>query len=177
MDYLRGSTVVHPRHGLATVEGTVRKDTGRGPESFLSLHVVASALRILVPERSLRDVGVREVTTRTQAEAILAVLQAPSEVSAMWSERKTLTASRMSSVDLAEKAMVVRDLTRHELRTGKALTMAESRSFDSCLDTLAEELSLALEVSKEEAAALVVERSRLEEASETVASKTVDTVA
>lgn len=168
MSYVRGDTVVHPKHGPATVVGTVSRDVGSGPESFLSLRVESSALNILVPERSLRDVGVRDVTTRAEAEAILAVFEAPSEVSAMWSERQSLTVSRMSSADLAQKAMVIRDLTRHERRAGKALTMGESRAFDSCLDSLAEELSLALGVSKEDTAALIMERSRVGEASETV---------
>lgn len=164
ISYARGDTVVHPQHGAANVVGTVSKDVGRGPENYLELHVTATAMRILVPERSLQDVGVRDVSTRKQAEAILAVLQEPSDVSAVWSERNVTTATRMKSTDLEELAMVVRDLTRHAHRGEKPLTMGENRAVESCLDILAKELSLTLGISEQDTRALILEKCVIEAA-------------
>lgn len=158
MGHVAGQTVVHPKHGPATVQGVVRKDTGDGPEDYVELRLPSpSSLTILIPERSLQDVGVRSVSTRAQAEAVLAVLGEPSDVPETWAERNRVTVSRMGSGDLAQIAMVVRDLTRHAQRAGKSLSLGEGRTLDGCLDTLSDELSLALGLSRETTMALVVD--------------------
>lgn len=170
MGYVAGQTVVHPKHGPATVQGVVTKDTGDGPENYVELRLPSpSSLKILVPERSLREVGVRDVSTRAQAEAVLAILREPSDVPETWAERNRLTVSRMGSADLAQLAMVVRDLTWHAQRAGKSLSLGEGRTLDECLDALSDELSLALGLSREETMALIVESAATEETPKTIA--------
>lgn len=169
MGYVPGDTVVHPQHGAATVVGIVKKDVGNGPEGYLELLVAAPTMRILVPERSLREVGVRSLSSRMEAEAALAVLQAPSDVPSSWSERNVFTASRMRSRDLDQRSMVIRDLTRHVQRTGKPLTMGEGRALEHCLEMVSKELSLTLGISEEDTKALMIEKSLLQEAPSHVA--------
>lgn len=170
MGYVEGQTVVHPKHGPATVQGLVTKDVGGGPENYVELRLTSpSSLKILVPERSLQQVGVRDVSSKARAEAVLAILGEPSHVPDTWAERNRLTVSRMGSADLAEIAMVVRDLTRHAQRAGKSLSLGEGRTLDSCLDTLSDELSLALGLSREETMALIVDSTASEEATEEAA--------
>lgn len=164
MGYVAGQTVVHPKHGPATVQGVVTKDVGGGPENYVELCLASpSSLKILVPERSLQEVGVRDVSSRARAEAILAVLGEPSDIPETWAERNRVTVSRIGSADLAEVAMVVRDLTRHAQRVGKSLSLGEGRTLDSCLDTLSGELSLALDLSREETMALIIDSVAVEE--------------
>lgn len=166
MGYVQGDVVVHPQHGTVTVAGTIHKDAGNGAEKYLELYVTSSSMTILVPERSLREVGVRDLSTRTEAEAVLAVLQAPSDVSDVWSERNVLTVSRIKSTDLEQKSMVVRDLTRYAHRSSKGLTAGESRVLETCLDTVAMELSLALGISEDDTRALITEKVLAHEAPE-----------
>lgn len=159
MTYLPGDTVVHPQHGTATVEGFVVKDVGKGPEDYLELYVEGSSLKIMVPADAVQAAGIRNLSTRAEAEVILVILAEPSDVPEAWAERNASSVARVKSHDLAQMAMVVRDLSRHELRRGKPLTMGEKNLFGGCLDILARELSLALDRSEEDTKALIVEKS------------------
>lgn len=147
------------------MEGVVRKDAGNGPEMYIELRIESPSLTILVPERSLEEVGVRNVSTQEEADAILAVLEAPSDVAENWSDRNASTVSRMKSTDLAQRAAVIRDLLRHRQRSGKPLSAAENRSLEHCLEMVAKELSLVLGLSESETRSLMSEKSLSLEAS------------
>lgn len=121
------------------------------------LQVAAAPLCILVPERSLDAVGVRDVSTRAQAEAILALLEESCDVPERWPDRNASTTARVKSPELADKCLVIRDLLRHEQRSGKSLTVGESRAFEKCMDIVVQELSLALELSAEDTRALILD--------------------
>jgi CarD family transcriptional regulator len=157
--YTTGDTVVHPRHGVATVSGITTRVDGERRTNFLELAFAATSLKILVPEDSVAEVGIRELPTKDEIAAIMAVLEGPCEVPEMWSERSASTTARMRSTELTQAAMVIRDLTLHARRTGKSLSAAENASLQSCLDSVSAELSLVLEVSQDEARALILERA------------------
>jgi CarD family transcriptional regulator len=159
MSYAPGDTVVHPQHGTATVEGIVRKDVGNGPEDYLNLYVETRSLRIMVPAGAAEAAGIRNLATRKEAEEILAILEAPSEVPHTWAERNASTTARVKSHDLGQVSMVVRDLSRHQLRTATPLSMGEKDVLAGCLDLMARELSLALGMSEEDTKSLIVEKS------------------
>lgn len=166
MAYMPGDTVVHPQHGTATVVGSVKKDVGKGPEDYLELYVETRSLKIMVPAGAVDVAGIRDPSTRGQAEAILAVLAEPSDVPEGWGERNASTLARVRSHDLDQVARVVRDLSRHQVRRGKPLTMTEKDLLAGCLDIVARELCLALELPEEETRVLIVEKCL----SETVSS-------
>lgn len=159
MGYAHGDTVVHPEHGAGVVEGVVTKDIGQGPTEYLELHIDFRSLKILVPAESLERVGLRSLSSREDAEAILALLEEDSEVPTEWSERNTVTVSRMKSRELDQIAMVVRDLTRHQRRIGKPLNMGEQTALKTCLGLLARELALTLDITESETLALLTERA------------------
>jgi CarD family transcriptional regulator len=165
MTYTTGDTVVHPQHGTATVEGMVRKDVGKGPEDYLELYVETSSLKIMVPADAVQSVGIRDLSTKGEAEVILALLEEPSDVPEGWSERIVSTMARVKSHDLDQVSMVVRDLSRHQERSNKPLTATEKDLLKGCLDIAARELSLALDMSEEDTKTLIVEKSLSEKAS------------
>lgn len=160
MAYAPGDTVVHPHHGAAVVTGVLQKDVGGGPVEYLELFVEHASLKIMVPSQSVARVGIRDVSTKKEAEAVLAVLDHEADVHERWTERNSVTVARMKSAGLRDLAMVVRDLIRHSERTGKPLSSHETASRDTCIDLLARELSLSLGMSQDEAATLIVERSQ-----------------
>jgi CarD family transcriptional regulator len=159
MGYARGDTVVHPHHGAAIVTGVIEKDAGSGPTEYLELLIEHSSLTIMIPAATVAQVGIRDVSTRKQAEEILAILDSEAEVHDRWSDRNAVTVRRMKSADLTDLARVVRDLTRHAERTGKPLSTTEKGSLDTCISLLARELSLSLRLPQDETVALIVERS------------------
>lgn len=159
MGYVRGDTVVHPHHGAAIITGVTKRDVGSGPTEYLELFVAHASLKIMVPAESVAQVGIRDVSTRAQAEKILALLDDDADVHERWSDRNAVTVARMKSADLGDLAMVVRDLTRHAERTGKPLSNGEKLSRDTCIGLLARELSLSMGLSQDETTTLIVERS------------------
>lgn len=158
MNYTRGDTVVHPQHGTATVEGMVQRDLGRGPEDYLELYVETRSLKIMVPADAVQAAGIRDLSTKGEAGELLAILEEPSEVPEAWAERNPSTVARLKSRDLDQISMVVRDLSRHQRRLGKPLSLREKDVFESCLDTVARELSLVLDMSKQDTKALILEK-------------------
>jgi CarD family transcriptional regulator len=158
MGYAQGDTVVHPQHGAAVVESIFTKDLGQGLTEYLELYVESASLKVLVPAASVGRVGIRPLSSRQDAEAILSLLEEKSDVPMEWTERNTSTMSRMKSQKLDQIAMVVRDLMRHQRRIGKPLNMGEQTALRKCLGLLARELSLSLNMSEDETVALLAER-------------------
>lgn len=159
MAYGAGDTVVHPQHGMATVAGVVSRDLGTGPADYLELFVETRSLRIMVPAAAVDEVGIRDVATKAEAQAILALLETPSDPPEGWSERSVSTVARMRSTALDQVCMVVRDLSRHQHRSGKPLSMKESNLLTECLDSVAKELAVALGLPEDEARALILDTS------------------
>lgn len=157
MRYNAGDTVIHPQHGMATVAGVVNRDLGTGPADYLELYVETRSLRIMVPADAVDEVGIRDLATRAEAEAILATLAAPSNPPEAWSERNLSTMARMRSTALDQVAMVVRDLSRHRERATKPLSLRESTLLTECLDTVAKELAVALELPEDDTRALILD--------------------
>lgn len=158
MSYSTGDTVVHPRHGVATVQGIASRGAKNQKEDYLELFFEPKSMTIMVPVDSLEEVGIRSVATKEEAEAILALLEESSEVPTAWVERNATTLSRIQSTELAQASMVIRDLTRHAQRAEKPLSAAENTALNGCLDTVATELSLTLGLSEDETRKLILEK-------------------
>ena len=137
----------------------------KSPDSFVELFFPGKGLTITVPETSLEQVGIRSVSTHSEAQAILAILSEDSDVPTAWAERSATTSSRMKSAELAQLSMVIRDLTRHSVRANKPLSPAEKTQLDECLDTVSHELSLALDLPQDETRALILHKVATETAS------------
>ena len=154
MQFPTGATVVHPRHGVATVTGTqTRHDT-----DYLELYVEAKSITIMVPVASLDEVGIRSVASKKDADAILALLEEQSDVPTAWAERNAESVSRVKSTELSQASLVIRDLTRHSQDSGKPLSAAENTMLQTCLDTVSHELSLALGLSQDDTRELILDR-------------------
>jgi CarD family transcriptional regulator len=158
VSFATGDTVVHPRHGVATVQGIVSRGSGKNASDYLELFFEARSMTIMVPVDSVEEVGIRRLATKEEADAILELLGEPSDVPEAWSERNASTLSRVQSTELAQASMVIRDLTRHATRSGKRLSAAEGTTLESCLDTVASELSLTLDLPIEETRALILDK-------------------
>jgi CarD family transcriptional regulator len=158
MGYARGDTVVHPHHGTAVVTGVTTKDVGSGPTDYLELLIEHLGLTIMVPASTVVQAGIRDVSTEEEAQDILRLLDGDADVLDRWSERQALTATRMRSTELADLALIVRDLAHHSQRTGKPLSSTEKASRDAAVSRLVRELSVSLDLSHEEIEALIEER-------------------
>lgn len=175
MAYAAGEDVVHPQHGTAVVQGVVKKDLGAGPVDYLELYVKSASMTVLVPADSVKEIGLRDLSSKRDAQDILALLQEPADVPERWKERHAMTVARMKSGDLDQIAMVVRDLTQHARRIGKPLNQGEKSALERCLAILSEELSLSLDITEDDTLSLISENSPDEpEPDEKVAPETAE---
>ena len=158
MGFAPGDTVVHPRHGVATVQSTATRGSGDAARSYLELFFELKSLTIMVPVDSLDEVGIRLPASKEEADAILEILEEDADVSTVWAERNAATMSRVQSTELVQASMVIRDLTRHAQRTGKPLSPSENGTLETCLDAVALELSLALEMPVENTRELILDK-------------------
>ena len=158
MGYSEGDSVVHPRHGLGTVKGTVKRGTGKNAQSYLEIFFEEKTLTTMVPVDSLEEVGIRPPATPEEAEVILEVLGADSDVPEAWAERNASTLSRVKSTELVQASMVIRDLIRHRQRIEKPLSASETSTLDGCMATVSLELSVSLGLSQDEAKELILSK-------------------
>ena len=158
MSFTTGDTVVHPRHGVATVQGMTSRGRGKDKLEYLELFIDAKSMTIMVPVDSLEEVGIRRVATPDEAEVILGILEETSDVPEVWAERNAATLSRIQSTELVQASMVIRDLTRHSQRAGKPLSAAENASLMTCLETVSMELSLSLGKTQDETRELIMDK-------------------
>ena len=161
MQFAEGDTVVHPHHGLAKVVGVSTRDIGNGPADYVHLEFESNGMTSTIPVASLEEIGIRPPVTAEEANVLLTILDEASEVPTEWSERSAATVSRIRSAELGQALMVIRDLSRHAARIDKPLTAAEKASLEGCLDTVTVELSLALEMSREDTRELILSKVRL----------------
>ena len=158
MGYTKGDTVVHPRHGVATVQGIVKRGSGKSAENYIELYFGPKDMTIMLPVASLDEVGIRSPASKQEAAEILALLEEDSEVPEVWAERNATTTSRVQSTELIQSAMVIRDLTRHAERLGKPLSTSENSTLQACLDTVAIELAIALGKTEDETRELILQK-------------------
>ena len=158
MGFAPGDTIVHPRHGVGTVQEAVSRGTGDDATTYLSLAFEAKGLTVMVPVDSVDEVGIRRPSSKAEAEAILALLEESSDVPTVWAERNATTMARVQSTEIAQASMVVRDLTRHAQQSGKPLSPAERTTLDACMDQVSLELSLSLGLSQDDTRRLILDK-------------------
>jgi RNA polymerase-interacting CarD/CdnL/TRCF family regulator len=129
---------------------------GKDETTYLQLAFEEKALTIMVPLDSVDEVGIRRPSTKAEAQEILAILEESSDVPEAWAERNASTVSRVQSTEIAQAAMVIRDLSRHAQRIDKPLSTAERSTLEGCLDTVSLELSLSLGTSQAETRELIL---------------------
>ena len=166
VQFAEGDTLVHPRHGVGRVRRAFTRGKGSSATAYLELFFEPKALTITLPAGNLDEVGIRRLSTSAEADAIFAILAAPSDVPTTWSDRNAETVSRVRSSELAQASMVVRDLTRHAQRLSKPMSTAENATLESCLQTLSAELSLVLDLPEDETRDLILRTVSTETAEE-----------
>lgn len=152
-DFKPGDHVVHSVHGPATVVSVQMRDTPDGPVEYVKLQT--DDMRIMIPTSELDEVGVREPIDAADAQEILELLGGKAKIDKTHSARRRRNAKRLTDGDPEALAKVVRSLRALREERDKALPMGDKAHLTDATDKLAHELSIALDISREEAAELV----------------------
>ncbi|KMY23269.1 CarD family transcriptional regulator [Actinobaculum suis] len=156
MPFKVGETVIYPHHGAAEIIDISDKVIRGEKRRYLTLNVTQSDMVIQVPEASLEEVGVRDVSNEEQLQKVFDVLRAVDiEEPSNWSRRYKANSEKLSSGDVMKVAEVVRDLTRRD--RDRHLSAGEKRMLQQARGILGSEVALARELSEEDTDALLDE--------------------
>ena len=98
----------------------------------------------MVPTNKVDDIGVREVSQRSEADKVFSVLEKPKDPyihDVNWSKRYNLNVEKIKSGNILEVAEVVRELSHRHMERG--LSIGEKKMLSTAKDILISEMVLS----------------------------------
>jgi RNA polymerase-interacting CarD/CdnL/TRCF family regulator len=154
--YELGDRVVHRRQGAGEIVGRRGRVVGGAERQYLEIRFAHDDLTMLLPLDEAD--GLRPVADRAGAKAALAALTAPPSPPAGPQGRTQRDRERLASGDLLVIAALVRDLSHRRHSSRRRLGRSDLEALDRGIALLVAEVSLALDLSPDDARALVEER-------------------
>ena len=142
---------------MGEVVSIEKRDIGGTTGLFYVLRILDNGMKVMVPMNAAAQVGLREIMTPKEAEAILDTMRAR-EVAVdvqPWSRRFRIYTEMIKSKSPHEVAKVLRDM--HRLKFDKDLSFGERRLLDQAKSLLMKELSLAKHVTETDMASEVAQ--------------------
>ena len=146
--------MVHPFHGPVRVVGDTVRMVRKTPTRYLEFESIDGPLKISVPLEKVDELGLRPVLDDAGVQRILDLLRAPSEQGeSTWSRRIKDYQLRIQSGELEQRLTVLRDIVR--TKGASPVPGAERDLLREVRDGLVAEISIARDVSREDAEALI----------------------
>jgi len=142
MEFRLGEKVVYPNQGVGIIEQISYGYLNGKSERYYLLKIVASGLRVMVPQTNIENVGLRPVIRSAEAGGVLIFLQkSPSLKNADWKHRFKENSDRMRTGSLLEVAAVLKGLVA--LSRTKPLSFREKKMLERAKHLLVTELATA----------------------------------
>lgn len=137
-----GDKVVYPMHGAGIIEAIEEREVLGERQQYYIMKLPMGDMQVMIPLRSVEEVGLREVISPSQVERVFEVLQGEkTKMSQNWNRRYRANLEKIRSGDIFEVAEVVRNLSIRDREKG--LSTGERRMLDSARQILVSELVLA----------------------------------
>jgi CarD family transcriptional regulator len=153
-----GDYVVYPAQGVGRVTARERRQVAGDTVAFLSLRILDTDLRILIPEARLDSSGLRPLIGRDSARAVLDVLGQPPDSGSRisWIRRSREYERCLACGEPRAVARVFRDL--HLMRLNGALSFGQLQLYERSRRMLIHEVALAVGAEPASIAQQAVER-------------------
>ncbi len=138
-----GDNAVYPGHGVGEVTAIETKEIFGNKQTFYTIRVVETGMKIMVPQQNAEAVGLRPIISREEAGKVLEILK-ETEVkidNQTWNRRYREYTEKLKTGSVYEIAEVLRDL--FVLKVDKELSFGERKMLDSARTLLLKELALA----------------------------------
>ncbi len=149
-EFLAGSYVVYPTHGVGLITG-IEKQTIGGCE--LKLYVIAfekDKMTLRVPVSRAKITGLRALSTKSEIEEAVTTLKQKAKIAkGMWSKRAQEYESKINSGSIVYLAEVVRDLHRNVDHPERSYS--ERVIYENAFSRLAREISVVEQMDMEKA--------------------------
>lgn len=156
-----GQKVVHPLHGIGTVESIEEKNILGKTTRFSEIYFSGERLKIMVNLDSENSM-IRSLISKDEIPKILKVMKnAKNDVSLRSSERFNNNMKKIKSADIYKMAEVIKDLT--ELKKCKKLSCKEEMMLKQTKKILSSELSFVGNIPQEEAEQMIDQVVKTEE--------------
>lgn len=154
MSYVVGDTVVYPHHGAAVIEKREKRDLAGEERDYLVLRLTYGDLTLMVPADACDEVGLRDVCSAHEVDAVWEVLRERDfTMPTNWSRRYKANQEKMKSGDIFQVAEVVRNLSLRE--RDKGLSAGEKRMLTKARQILVSELSAAIAKTEDDTEGLI----------------------
>jgi CarD family transcriptional regulator len=149
-----GDRVVYPMHGAGVIEAIEEREVLGERQQYYIMKLPIGDMRVMIPMRSVQDVGLRQVIDAAGVERVLEVLRGEqSKMSTNWNRRYRANMEKIKSGDIYEVAEVVRNLTLRDHEKG--LSTGERKMLENSRQILVSEIVLAMDKEEDEVRSLV----------------------
>ena len=138
-----GDNAVYPGHGVGEVTSVENKEIMGSSQSFYSIRIIETGMKIMVPTNNAEAVGLRPIISKKEAGRVLDILkQTDVKIdNQTWNRRYREYMEKIKTGSVYEIAEVLRDL--FVLKVDKELSFGERKMLDTARTLLLKELSLA----------------------------------
>lgn len=129
-------------HGAGIIEAIEEREVLGQRQQYYIMKLPMGDMQVMIPLRSVEEVGLREVISPEEVSRVFEVLQGEkTKMSQNWNRRYRANLEKIKSGDIFEVAEVVRNLSIREKEKG--LSTGERRMLESARQILISELVLA----------------------------------
>ena len=138
-----GDKAVYPAHGVGEVTAIENRSIGGMDQEFYILRILENGMKIMVPTNNVRQVGLREVISKSKVEKVFKILKEKSlsVETTTWNRRYREYMEKIKTGSVFEVAEVLRDL--YILKIDKDLSFCELKLLDTARGLLIRELAVA----------------------------------
>jgi CarD family transcriptional regulator len=143
-----GDNAVYPGHGVGEVTSIETKEIMGSKQTFYSIRIMESGMKIMVPKSNVTNVGLRPIISKDEAGRVIEILKQKNVKidNQTWNRRYREYMEKIKTGSVYEIAEVLRDLFL--LRVDKELSFGERKMLDTARSLLFKELSLATSQSE-----------------------------
>lgn len=149
--------VVYPAQGVGKVERIERQEIGGVGMELYIVRILSNNITLMVPVSTAKNVGLRALSDKNKAEAVLASLQDRTafngHIGQNWNRRHREYSEKMKSGDLADVCNVLKELIL--ISAEKELSFGERRLQEQAMALVSIELACVLDQDAEAIKTLV----------------------
>ncbi|MCX7816448.1 MAG: CarD family transcriptional regulator [Syntrophales bacterium] len=144
-----GDLAVYPAQGVGVIEAIEKKEIMGNKEEFYVIKIMGNGMKIMVPVKSAKSVGLREVISESEIPKIYEILKSKDVTidKQTWNKRYRSYLEKIKSGSVYEIAKVLRDLAI--LKNDKNLSFGERKMLDTAKKLLVKEISIATNSDEE----------------------------
>jgi len=138
-----GDMAVYPAQGVGVIEDIENREVMGTKQAFYILKIMGNGMKIMIPTKSAKSVGLREVISEKEISKVYDILKNKDVTidKQTWNKRYREYLEKIKTGSVYEIARVLRDLLI--LKNDKNLSFGERKMMDTAKNLLVKEISVA----------------------------------